>query len=168
MYQICIETWFACHALKVVLLGNISEIKTGIDRFLEMINTAGETKVDVAASKLGVPAETIEIWAEILQQDNVIEIGYDGFGKMTVKPKNTEIQNASTPQIKPKAPENNANASSTSILKRIMEKAAWKKRREIQTKTMYSERLNPEKKDAENPSGENAISRFLKRLGIKR
>lgn len=60
------------------------QLKTGIDTFLEMVNSEKEMRVPDAAKKLGVPEATIELWAEVLYQDGMIEINYDGFGKMVV------------------------------------------------------------------------------------
>lgn len=151
------------------LLGNIAEIKTGIDRFLEIVNTLEEIKVDVAASKLGVSAETIEIWAEILQQDNLIEIGYDGFGKMTVKPKTSpplnekEKKSVQAPEQKKESPNRGF-----SILKNIKEKALWKKRRESNNKNRYMTLLNKSATTEKNTPKENVFSKILKRLGVKR
>ncbi len=150
------------------LLGNIAEIKTGIDRFLEIVNTLGETKVDVAASKLGVSAETIEIWAEILQQDSLIEIGYDGFGKMTVKPKTSEPINGEEKKSVQAAEQKKESPNrGFSILKNIKEKAMWKKKRESKNKNRYLNRFNKSEKTEKNTPEENVFSKILKRLGVK-
>lgn|GEM_PF-1922991 len=148
------------------LLGNLTEIKTGIDRFLELVNGVGEIKVDTAASKLGVSSETIEIWAEILQQDSLIEIGYDGFGKMTVKPKAPEPVNGK--EKKPaKAAEKETPGRGFSILKNIKEKALWKKKRETKDKNRYLGRLGKPAKTEKNTPKDNVFSKILKRLGVK-
>ncbi|VVB59967.1 Uncharacterised protein [uncultured archaeon] len=146
----------------------VSEIKTGIDRFLDLINASGETKVDVAASKLGVPAETIEIWAEILQQDNVIEIGYDGFGKMTVRPKPLVVPGTAQEKNSVSVSKKDSTASGSSLLKKIKDKSAWKKRREIKTRSIYRKRLKSPFVGDKKASGENVFSRILKRLGVKK
>lgn len=152
----------------MILLGNLTEIKTGIDRFLDLVNTDGETKVSAAAAKLKVPADTIEIWAEILQQDNLIEIGYDGFGKMTVKPKTPE-QAKETEKVHSKAQEHKEGDLSRgfSILKNMKEKSIWKKNREIKNKNRYLKRLNTSDKDEKNAAKETVFSKILKRLGVK-
>ncbi len=152
----------------MILLGNLTEIKTGIDRFLDLINTAGETKVDAAASKLQVPVDTIEIWAEILQQDNLIEIGYDGFGKMTVKPKppeQTKEKEKSSSQAQEQKEGNSGRGFS--ILRNIKEKAIWKKNREIKNKNRYLKRSNTSDTDEKNTAKETVFSKILKRLGVK-
>lgn len=154
------------------LLGNIAEIKTGIDRFLEIVNTLGEIKVDAAASKLGVSAETIEIWAEILQQDSLIEIGYDGFGKMTVKPMASDPLNGNGKEKKSAQATAAEQKKETpnrgfSILKNIKEKAVWKKKRESKNKNRYLTLLNKSAKTEINTPEENVFSRILKRLGVK-
>ena len=153
-----------------IILGNISEIKTGIDRFLELINTEGETKVDIAAKKLGVPAETIEIWAEVLQQDNLVDIGYDGFGKMTAKPKAPEQPNDKGEKSVP-AQKKEEKGRGFSILKNMKDKSAWKKRREINNKKRYLNRLKASdktEKSAPKEIKENIFSALLKRLGMKK
>lgn len=147
-------------------MGRISEIKTGIDRFLELINASGETKIEAAAENLGIPAETIEIWAEILQQDGVIEIGYDNFGKMTVRPKQPEIPNAPAKESKQPLTKKEAQAYSPPILKKIREKPAWKKRRESKARKIYRARLQSRASPDKAPAKESALSRLLKRLGM--
>ncbi len=149
-------------------LPKVSEIKTGIDRFLDLINASGETKVDAAASKLGVPAETIEIWAEILQQDNVVEIGYDGFGKMTVRPKPLVIPEQALGKGGSAPSKKDSATPDYSLLQKIKQKSAWKKRREIKTRNMYRKRLKSPVTDERKASGENVFSRILKRLGVKK
>lgn len=146
-------------------MGKISEIKTGIDRFLDLINASGEIKVEFAAVKLGVPVETIEIWAEILAQDNVVEIGYDGFGKMTVRPitaPKAVLAKFKAPVIKeipePKQP----------ILRKIKEKSAWKKRLGNKPRNAYSKRLKAPEAAADIGPAESAFSRLLKKFGLKK
>ncbi len=148
-----------------IFLGKISEIKTGIDKFLDLINASGETKVDIAASKLGVPAETIEIWAEILQQDNAIEIGYDGFGKMTVRPITSQ-----KPALQKNKPAANAkeDGPKQSLLKKIKEKSPWKMRLENKTRNSYASRLKTPDVIEAGKRAESVFSRILKRLGIKK
>ncbi len=151
----------------MILLANITEIKTGIDRFLDLVNSGGEIKVDKAALKLGVQIETIEIWAEILQQDGLIEIGYDGFGKMTVKPQTPEqIKEKKAVQVPEKKKENTGRGFS--ILKNMKEKSTWKKKREIKNKNRYLKRLKTRAKNEKNKPNETVFSRILKRLGVKR
>lgn len=146
-------------------MGSVSEIKTGIDRFLELIDSSGETKVDVAASKLGVPVETIEIWAEILQEDNVIEIGYDGFGKMTVRPKPVIVP---SPQGKASVQKKENPGSGISLLKKIRDKSVWQRKREIKRRSIYQKHFKSSESKDKKAEGENALSRLLKRLGVKR
>lgn len=134
--------------------------------FLELINASGEIKIEAAATKLGIPAETIEIWAEILQQDDVIEIGYDGFGKMTVRSKQPEIPNAGTKESKPPFPKKESPVYSQPILKKIREIPAWKKRRELKAKKIYRGRLQSRTIPDKAPAKESALSRLLKRLGM--
>jgi len=66
------------------------QIRTGIDRFLDLVNSGKELRISDASKNLGVPEPTLEIWADILHQESLIEIGYDGFGKMVVRPSHVE------------------------------------------------------------------------------
>ena len=61
------------------------QIRTGIDRFLDLVNAGKELKLSDASKKLGVPESTLETWADILLKESLVEIGYDGFGKMVVR-----------------------------------------------------------------------------------
>lgn len=66
------------------------QLKTGIDRFLDIVHSVKEKRISDAAKELGVPEATVELWADILYQDGLVEIGYDGFGKMVVTAKKEE------------------------------------------------------------------------------
>jgi len=151
-----------------ILLETIGEIKTGIDRFLDLINTDGETKIDIAAKKLGVPSETIEIWAEILQQDNLIDIDYDSFGKMTTKPKVSEQTNKIAGEKHPVVEQKEEKGRGFSILKNLKKKSAWKKNRETKNKERYLKRLKLPAKNEKSAPKENVLSKILKRLGMKK
>lgn len=139
---------------------------------MDLISTNGETKIDEAAKKLGVPSETIEIWAEILQQDNLVDIGYDSFGKMTTKlkaPEQKDEKAKKSPSATEQKKENKGRGYS--ILKNLKEKSVWKKNRETKNKNRYLKRLRApaktENKDEKNEPKENVISKILKRLGMK-
>lgn len=68
------------------------QIRTGIDRFLDLVNSGKELKLSDASKKLKVPESTLEIWADILLKESLVEVGYDGFGKMVVRRSPAEKQ----------------------------------------------------------------------------
>ncbi len=130
------------------------QLRTGIDTFLEMVNSEKEMRVPDAAKKLGVPEATIELWAEVLYQDGMIEINYDGFGKMVVTAarKKTESKESAA-EAKPKEAGHDSRAR-----KKALGLKAKKGLKLLRKYSMHRDRESGQK------GGESIVSKILRAL----
>ena len=52
------------------------EVKTGADRLLDLVRNSKEVALSQAAKKLGVSAQTVEAWANFLEEDGLVMVKY--------------------------------------------------------------------------------------------
>ncbi|MBD3313791.1 hypothetical protein GF345_05090 [Candidatus Woesearchaeota archaeon] len=57
-------------------MANEGEVRTDVDRLLELVKQSKEISVDEAAKKLGVPANTIESLSDLLEEEGMLHIKY--------------------------------------------------------------------------------------------
>ncbi|MFP4645399.1 MAG: hypothetical protein ACLFNB_02025 [Candidatus Woesearchaeota archaeon] len=64
----------------------MKEISTGIDRFAQLINKHKKLSSERAAKLLNLNKEVVEEWAELLEQENIVQLSYK-FSKMYIEAK---------------------------------------------------------------------------------
>lgn len=52
------------------------QVRTGADKLLELVKRSKEVAVAAAAQKLGVPTDTVEAWANFLEEDGLVAVKY--------------------------------------------------------------------------------------------
>lgn len=146
-------------------MGKQDELVTGIDKFLEIVNSRSTVAALDASKELGVAEETVEIWAEVLGQDGLVSIEYDGRGKMILKSSKKQAENSASCE--------SSGKRETAQKSTIIETLAKRKKGSILRPRISSKILLKRARDGANAAAgglkkESISERILKKLGFNR